>query len=165
MFSLKVPYKVGFWVTDPPPILSPLRTASLPMPFIRKRPVGPTVRHFGSKVSFDRLSTNDQKSGGTIEGYHYQSPHNRKKFIRLNTPVPDPETFSNPLYINIEERFEAPRPSVKIHDCCVAVGPDMYLVTGCWYKYSDVYVPLLATSPSTNDGIATSIQITSSLLS
>ncbi|KAF9783284.1 hypothetical protein BJ322DRAFT_1021990 [Thelephora terrestris] len=89
------------------------------MPVLRKRPVGPTSR-------------------GTIEAYHYQQLRHRKKIVRLNTIVPAVETLSNPRYVNVEELFDTPRRSVKIHDCRVVVGADMYLVTGYWYRYCDI---------------------------
>lgn len=56
----------------------------------------------------------------------------------MNTFVPDEETSSNPRYVNVEERFAISRRSVKVHDCRIILGVDMYLVTGYWYRYSDV---------------------------
>jgi hypothetical protein len=79
-----------------------------------------------------------KQSRGTIEAYHYQQLRHRKKIVRLNTIVPAVETLSNPRYVNVEELFDTPRRSVKIHDCRVVVGADMYLVTGYWYRYCDI---------------------------
>lgn len=77
------------------------------------------------------------KTRGTINAYHFQPLRHQKKVIRLNTLVPDDETLSNPRYINVEEHFNIPRRSVKVHDCRVVVGEDVYLVTGYWYRYAD----------------------------
>ena len=85
------------------------------------------------------MSLMTQKSLSTVEGYHFQPLRHRKKIVRLNTHVPDNETFSNPRYIAVEECFDMPpRRSVKVHDCRVVVDGDMYLVTGYWDRYSDV---------------------------
>ncbi|KAF9643349.1 hypothetical protein BDM02DRAFT_3132487 [Thelephora ganbajun] len=89
------------------------------MPLIRKRPVGRTTR-------------------GTVEAYHFQSLRHRKKVIWLNTLVPDDETLSNPRYVDVEDRLDIPHRSVKVHDCRVVIGADMYLVTGYWYRYSSI---------------------------
>jgi hypothetical protein len=56
----------------------------------------------------------------------------------LEALVPDGETLSNPRYIDVEECFNIPRRSIKVHDCLIAIGANMYLVTGYWYRYSDV---------------------------
>jgi hypothetical protein len=56
----------------------------------------------------------------------------------LNTLVPDDETSLNSRYVNVEERLKVPRRSVKVHDCRIILGADMYLATGYWYRYSDV---------------------------
>jgi hypothetical protein len=79
-----------------------------------------------------------KKTRGTIEAYHYQPLRLCKRVVQLNTLVPGRETFSNPRYVNVEERFDTPRRNIKIHDCRVVIGRDMYLVTGCWYKHSGI---------------------------
>lgn len=38
----------------------------------------------------------------------------------------------------MEERLDTPRRSVRIHDCRVVIGADMYLVTGYWYRYGGI---------------------------
>ena len=52
--------------------------------------------------------------------------------------VPDGETLSNPRYVDVEGSFNIPRRSIKVHDCRIVIGANMYLVTGYWYRYSDV---------------------------
>lgn len=84
------------------------------------------------------MSLTTKKSRGTIEAYHYQPLRDRKKVVRLNTLVPDNETLSNPRYVKVEEHFNIPRPSAKVHDCRVVVNEDMYFVTGYWDRYGDV---------------------------
>lgn len=79
-----------------------------------------------------------KKSRDIVEAYHYQPLGHRKKVVRLNALVPDDETLSNPRYINVEEHFNVPRRSAKVHDCRVIIGADMYLVTGYWYRHGDV---------------------------
>lgn len=79
-----------------------------------------------------------QKSRGTIEAYHYQHMRYCKKVILLDTLVPHAEMFSNPRYIDVEGRFNAPHRPVKVHDCYVVVGADMYLVTGYWYRHCGI---------------------------
>ena len=79
-----------------------------------------------------------KKTRGTIGGYHFQPLRHQKKVIRLNTLVPDGETFANPRHVDIEEQFDIPHRSIKVHDCRVMVGDDMYLVTGYWYRYGSV---------------------------
>lgn len=79
-----------------------------------------------------------KKTRGAIEAYHFQSLRHRKKVVRLNTLVPNDETLSNPRYVNVEEHFDFPRRSAKVHDCRVVIGTDMYLVTGYWYRHSSI---------------------------
>lgn len=106
------------------------------MPLIRKRPLGRTVRRF--RISPPDLTLTTEKSRATIEGYHFQFLRHRKAVVRLNTFIPDNETLSNPRFVDVEERFDLPRRSAKVHDCRVMIGVDMYLVTGYWYRYSAI---------------------------
>ncbi|KAF9643982.1 hypothetical protein BDM02DRAFT_3191012 [Thelephora ganbajun] len=96
------------------------------MPLVRKRPTGRTTR-------------------STVEAYHFQPLRNRKKVVRLNALVPDNETASNPRYVDVEERLNIPC-HVKVHDCRVVIGADMYLVTGYWYRHSDINQSIMATT-------------------
>ena len=86
----------------------------------------------------DRPITDNKNAKGTVEAYHFQPLLYRKKTVHLNTLVPDDETSLNPRYVNVEEQLDIPCRSVKVHDCRVVLGADMYLVTGYWYEYSDV---------------------------
>lgn len=76
-----------------------------------------------------------EKSPDFIEGYHFHPLRSRRQIVRLNTLVPDDESFSNQRYIAVEERFDISRPSIQVHDCRVMVGSDIYLVTAYWDRY------------------------------
>lgn len=120
-------------------LLSLQSSPSIPttsMPLIRQRPAGRTVRC--PQASHNQLIVDTKKARSTIEAYHFQSLLHRKKIVLLNTLVPYEETSLNPRYVNVEERFTIPRRSVKVHDCRIILGRDMYLVTGYWYRYSDI---------------------------
>jgi len=99
-------------------------------------PISSTSYEFDTSLTISTLTT--KRSRGTVEAYHFQSLRHRKKVIRLNTLVPDDETFSNPRYVDVEERFDIPRRSAKVHDCRVMIGADIYLVTGYWYRQSAI---------------------------
>lgn len=46
--------------------------------------------------------------------------------------IPQGESFDNPQYIKVEEKFSKKvRPS-RIHDCTVVVGRDIFLVSAYW---------------------------------
>ena len=122
--------------SPPPPPPPPPPQLFIDMPLIRKKPAGHTVRHF--KILSSLMSLTTKKSTGTLEAYHYQPLRHHKKIVQLNTLVPDNESLSNPCYIKVEEHFNIPRRSVKVHDCRVMVDGDMYLVSGFWDRYSDV---------------------------
>ena len=106
------------------------------MPLIRRRPAGHTVRLFG--LPLDPLNAHDKKTKAFVEAYHYRPLSHCKKVVRLEALVPDGETLSNPRYIDVEDCLDIPRRSIKVHDCRVVIGANMYLVTGYWYRYSDV---------------------------
>jgi len=79
-----------------------------------------------------------KKTRDTISGYHFQPLRHQKKVVQLSTLVPDDETLTNPRYIDVEEHFNIPRRTVKVHDCRIIVGEDMYLVSGYWYRYGGI---------------------------
>lgn len=50
--------------------------------------------------------------------------------------VPLAETFENPRYIRIEDRFSQPTVGNEIHDCKVVIDKNVFLITAYW-KESD----------------------------
>jgi hypothetical protein len=66
------------------------------------------------------------------EGYHFQPSRSTKKTVKILARVPGNESLSNPRYLAVEYNFRRSRTSLAIHDCRIAIGKDMYLVTAYW---------------------------------
>lgn len=66
------------------------------------------------------------------EGYHFQPLRSSKKIVKILARVPGNESLTSPRYLAVEYNFKRTRTSLAIHDCRVAIGKDMYLVTGYW---------------------------------
>ena len=107
------------------------------MPLHRKLPTEHTVCSCNIFFhTYDADETNIQSLEFT-EGYHFHPSHSNKKIMKLTAWVPDNESLSNPRYIAVEKRFTHTRTSLVVHDCCVMVRKDMYVVMGvrvqdCW---------------------------------
>lgn len=46
--------------------------------------------------------------------------------------VPQDESFDNPRYIKVEQKFSKKIGPSRIHDCTVVVGHDVFLVSAYW---------------------------------
>lgn len=67
-----------------------------------------------------------------MEGYIFSSKRHRRFPVVFGTVVPVAETFENPRYIRIEDRFSHPIPGNDIHDCKVVVDKNIFLITAYW---------------------------------
>jgi hypothetical protein len=52
--------------------------------------------------------------------------------VSFTSIVPQNETFQNPRYINVEQKFSKKVKPSRIHDCTVVVGHDVFLVSAYW---------------------------------
>lgn len=72
------------------------------------------------------------KATGTTRGYIFSSKRSRRLPVIFKTIAPVAETFENPRYVRIEEKFSQPTAGREIHDCKVVVGGNIFLITAYW---------------------------------
>lgn len=52
--------------------------------------------------------------------------------MSFNSIIPQGESFDNPQYVKVEQKFSKKVGPSRIHDCIVAVGRDTFLVSAYW---------------------------------
>jgi hypothetical protein len=72
------------------------------------------------------------KAAGTTRGYIFSPQRSRRLPVDFKTIVPVAETFENPRYIRIEDRFSQPTAGRVIYDCKVVVDKNVFLITAYW---------------------------------
>ena len=105
------------------------------MAILRVHPTGQTVSHQLLIVKRP-FSLTTSKTAGKTRGYIFSSQRSRRHPIEFKTIVPVAESFENPRYIRIEDRFSQPTTGNEIHDCKVVVDKDVFLITAYWKEDS-----------------------------
>jgi hypothetical protein len=78
----------------------------------------------------------EPKAAGTTRGYVFSLQRSRRLPVVFKTIVPVTETFENPRYVRVEDRFSQPIAGKEIHDCKVVVDKNVFLVTAYWKEDS-----------------------------
>lgn len=72
------------------------------------------------------------KTTGTVRGFVFGLVRPRPTPVAFTSIVPHDETFSNPRYVKVEQNFSKKVAPSRIHDCTVAIGRDIFLVSAYW---------------------------------
>ena len=100
------------------------------MAILRVYPTGEIVSRCIESKGCALMTTS--KGDGTTAGYLFNPQRSRRIPIIFKATVPAAETFKNPRYICIEDRFSQPIAGNEIYDCKVVVDKKIFLITAYW---------------------------------
>lgn len=95
----------------------------------------PVVRYATRRICFsESVLTNLllSKKIGTVKGYIFSSLRSRRRPVSFKAVVPKKETFENPRYVRVEDRFTQQTAPGELHDCRVVMDKSIFLITAYW---------------------------------
>jgi hypothetical protein len=103
-----------------------------------------------SGITFHRttlLTYSHSKTPGIVGGFIFRPLWPRPVRVTFASNVPHGEGFDNPRYLNLDQRFSKKIKRSCIHECTVAVGRNLFLVSAYWEGSDDPNMAVEAACP------------------